>query len=47
MVIVYTHAIDDYQLNFDGLAKSRRTGENRCPVFPLLAESAGFRLLPE
>jgi hypothetical protein len=32
---------------FDGLAKIRHTGENRCPVFQQLSENTGFRLSPE
>jgi hypothetical protein len=33
--------------NVDGLAKSRHTGENRCPVIQQLSENTGFRLSPE
>jgi hypothetical protein len=45
-VIRHTADKQDQPTN-DGLAKSRRTGENRCPVFQLLFENTGFRLSPE
>jgi len=35
------------QVISDALAKSRHTGENRCPALSQLPENTGFRLSPE
>jgi hypothetical protein len=39
--------IEEQEVDWDALEKSRLTGENRCPEFMKLTEITGFRPSPE
>ena len=47
LLLDFQHVIGDFWIPaFDGIVKSRHTGENRCPVIQQLSENTGFRISP-